>query len=84
MDTVQVRVHFYSYCKDLTGTAQAAESVAPGCRLQDLLEMLFRRFPRLGAMRLSLLTAVGVDYQSGEYVLQDGDEVSLFPPVQGG
>jgi molybdopterin converting factor small subunit len=28
--------------------------------------------------------AVGVEYQQRAYVLQEGDEVSLFPPVQGG
>jgi molybdopterin converting factor small subunit len=31
-----------------------------------------------------MLIAVGVDYQKGDYVLKEGDEVSLFPPVQGG
>jgi molybdopterin converting factor small subunit len=31
-----------------------------------------------------MLLAVGVDYQDRKYILQDGDEVSLFPPVQGG
>ena len=35
-------------------------------------------------MKRSTLIAVGVDYQPRDYVLQDGDEVSLFPPVQGG
>jgi molybdopterin converting factor small subunit len=25
-----------------------------------------------------------VEYQGASYVLQPGDEVSLFPPVQGG
>jgi molybdopterin converting factor small subunit len=28
--------------------------------------------------------AVGVDYQDRSYVLKTDDEVSLFPPVQGG
>jgi molybdopterin converting factor small subunit len=32
----------------------------------------------------ALLLAVGVEYQPRSYVLKDGDEVSLFPPVQGG
>jgi len=27
---------------------------------------------------------VGVDYQDRAYVLKEADEVSLFPPVQGG
>ena len=35
-------------------------------------------------MRKSALMAVGVDYQHRGYVLKAGDEVSLFPPVQGG
>ena len=82
--TVQVRVHFYSYFKDLAGLAEVTETVAPGSRLEALLERLFLRFPRLAAMRKSALVAVGVDYQSGDYILAEGDEVSLFPPVQGG
>jgi molybdopterin converting factor small subunit len=27
---------------------------------------------------------VGVEYQGREHVLAEGDEVSFFPPVQGG
>jgi len=81
---VQVRVHFYSYFKDLTGSAEVTENVAPGARLEDLLQKLYTRYPKLAAMQRSALVAVGVDYQAGDYVLAEGDEVSLFPPVQGG
>jgi molybdopterin converting factor small subunit len=81
---VQVRVHFYSYFKDLAGSVEVVETVAPDCRLEVLLQQVFDRFPRLAAMRKSALAAVGVDYQTGDYVLAEGDEVSLFPPVQGG
>jgi MoaD family protein len=79
-----VRVHFYSYFKDLAGTAEVSESVAPGSTLEDLLQTLFARFSKLGETRKSVLVAVGVDYQKGDYVLHEGDEISLFPPVQGG
>jgi molybdopterin converting factor small subunit len=81
---VQIRVHFYSYCKELAGAGSVAENIEPGSRIEDLLQKLFIRFPKLAAMQKSLLVAVGVDYQGGDYVLQEGDEVSLFPPVQGG
>ncbi len=81
---VPVRVHFYSYFKDLAGSAEVTEIVAPGSRLDDLLQRLFLRFPKLAAMQRSALVAVGVDYQTGDYILVEGDEVSLFPPVQGG
>jgi molybdopterin converting factor small subunit len=79
-----IPVHFYSYCKELTGTASVVESVEPGSQVNVLLRRLFVRFPKLAAMEKSLLVAVGVDYQPGDYVLREGDEVSLFPPVQGG
>jgi molybdopterin converting factor small subunit len=35
-------------------------------------------------MQKSTLMAVGLDYQDRNHVLRDGDEVSFFPPVQGG
>ena len=81
---MSVTVHFYSYFKDLTGCLQVVEEVAPGNTIQDLQQKLFVRFPKLAAMRNSMLIAVGVDYQPKNYALKAGDEVSLFPPVQGG
>ena len=81
---MSVTVHFYSYFKDLTGCAHVMEDVAPGNTIADLQQKLFARFPRLGEMRNSMLIAVGLDYQPRSYVLNSGDEVSLFPPVQGG
>jgi molybdopterin converting factor small subunit len=81
---MQVTVCFYSYFKDLTGCAQVAETLPEGSTLGDLLQQLAVRFPKLASMRQSTLTAVGVDYQDRSYLLKAGDEVSLFPPVQGG
>jgi molybdopterin converting factor small subunit len=81
---VQTTVHFYSYFKDLTGCVQTTETLAEGSTLGALHERLMARFPELAAMRKSTLLAVGVDYQPRDYVLREGDEVSLFPPVQGG
>jgi molybdopterin converting factor small subunit len=81
---MRVTVQFFSYFKDLAGCAQTDESVADGITLADLLKKLFARFPKLAAMERSMLVAVGVDYQPRSYILKDCDEVSLFPPVQGG
>jgi MoaD family protein len=81
---MQIRVQFYSYFKELTGCAETMETLLAGATLGDLHEQLMARFPKLSAMKRSTLIAVGVDYQPRDYVLKDGDEVSLFPPVQGG
>jgi molybdopterin converting factor small subunit len=81
---MEINVQFHSYFKDLAGCAQTTEAVSDGSTLEELCRQLVVRFPRLAAMQKSMLIAVGVEYQSRGYVLKNGDEVSLFPPVQGG
>jgi molybdopterin converting factor small subunit len=81
---MQVTVTFYSYCKELAGCSQASEELPEGSTLGELLRRLHARFPRLEAMRNSTLIAVGVEYQKRDFVLRNNDQVSLFPPVQGG
>jgi molybdopterin converting factor small subunit len=76
---VRVTITFFSYFKDLTG----CDDTRRRCTGQyhcDLQKQLFVRFPKLAAMQNSTLIAVGVEYQGRSYVLQEGDEVSLFPP----
>ncbi|MGH7973836.1 MAG: MoaD/ThiS family protein, partial [Limisphaerales bacterium] len=60
---MSITVSFYSYFKDLTGCARATEHVPPGSSLSDLLQIIFKRFPKLDGMQKSALIAVGVDYQ---------------------
>jgi molybdopterin converting factor small subunit len=79
-----VSVLFHSYFKDLAGSARTRESLPDGTTLGELHDRLMARFPKLAAMRNSTLLAVGLEYQPRNHVLREGDEVSLFPPVQGG
>jgi molybdopterin converting factor small subunit len=81
---MQVSVQFYSYFKELTGCDRVTESLPEGSTIAELMLRLGERFPRLAGMGKSVLIAVGVDYQGRDYLLKEGDEVSLFPPVQGG
>jgi len=81
---MSVTINFYSYFKDLTGCAQTTEELPEGDTLGGLWQKLAGRFPKLAQMRNSTLMAVGLDYQGLDYQLKAGDEVSLFPPVQGG
>lgn len=81
---MSVTICFYSWFKDLTGCQTTTEMVPEGTTLGELVEKLTARFPKLAAVRRSMLMAVDVDYQTAGYMLIEGDEVSLFPPVQGG
>jgi molybdopterin converting factor small subunit len=81
---MSVRVTFHSYFRELAGLDETTADLKTGATLRDLLEQIFTRFPRLRPLQKSMLLAVGVDYQRPDFVLTDGDEVALFPPVQGG
>jgi sulfur-carrier protein len=81
---MRLTVHFYSYFKELVGASEVPVELPAGSTLGDLHRHLGARFPKLDGLEKSTLTAVGVEYQGKSYILRDGDEVSLFPPVQGG
>jgi molybdopterin converting factor small subunit len=79
-----IPVQLWSYFRDLAGTARLEVELAAGATIAQLLDAVYARHPELAGLRNSTLIAVGVDYQRPDYVLRAGDEVSLFPPVQGG
>lgn len=81
---MRIKITFYSYFKDLTGAAQVEEEVSSPCTISELVDRLSQRFPKLASMRKATLVAVGLEYCPPNYVLKENDEVSLFPPVQGG
>ncbi len=79
-----VKVKFWSYFSDLTENRETTLELAEDTTLGELHTQILEQFPKLAKMKNSTLKAVGVEYQNDNYVLNDGDEVSLFPPVQGG
>jgi molybdopterin synthase sulfur carrier subunit len=79
-----INVRFWSYFKDLAGGESLVVELPDASTVADLHQHLIERFPPLGGLRRSTLIAVGVDYARQETALRDGDEVSFFPPVQGG
>ena len=81
---MRVQVNFFSYLKELSGVDRAEQDMPEGATAGQLVACLLRRFPAMAPAERSLLIAVGVEYQTRDYLLSAGDEVSLFPPVQGG
>src|SRR5689334_6787312 len=63
-NVMRLKIHFYSYFKDLTGCAETTEELAGGNNIADLLKRLIEKFPKLATMQKSTLIAVGVEYQN--------------------
>jgi molybdopterin converting factor small subunit len=81
---VKVEVQFFSYFKDATGCAAITEELPDGATIRQLMQRVHERFPKLAPAARSTLIAVALEYASPNHILKEGDQVSLFPPVQGG
>lgn len=81
---MKVRVRYWSWFKDLAGSDHEDLVLTPGARVEDALSRVHQLHPELAQARRSTLIAVGLEYQGTDFQLHDGDEISLFPPVQGG
>jgi len=82
--TISIQVLFHSYCREITGIDSTVMEIEDGLTIKELTELIMKTYPVLSPMKRSMLTAVGLDYLPKDYRLKDGDEVSFFPPVQGG
>jgi molybdopterin synthase catalytic subunit len=81
---VKVEVQFFSYFKDAAGCAAATEELPEHATVRQLMQRIHERFPKLAPAARSTLVAISLEYASPDQPLKEGDQVSLFPPVQGG
>ena len=81
---MKITVLFWSYFADLAGCKKTEIEIENGATLAKLHEAVCEQFPKLDGAKNSTLKAVGLEYEDDEFILSNGDEVSFFPPVQGG
>lgn len=81
---MKITAKFWSYFRDHTGCAETALELDNGTTLAEAHAAVLNQFPKLDGSKNSTLKAVGLEYEDDDFVLSDGDEVSFFPPVQGG
>ena len=85
--TIQVKVLFFSVLRDLAGgepITLSLESAGGVPALRDLLAVLYETHPALEKWDNSLLLAVNAEFATRDALLNEGDEIALMPPVQGG
>ena len=90
---MRVTIEYFGPAREATGTAREEIDCTPPCSAQDLVTRIAHdRGGRLAGLLLrdgrlspALLLAVNDRQVAGEPVpLQDGDVVSIIPPVSGG
>ena len=81
---MKVHVRFFSFLRDTIGEATVDVDIPESATIHNLLELVMTRYPKLKEAERCILVAVELEYQTKDFVLSEGDEVCLFPPVQGG
>jgi molybdopterin converting factor small subunit len=81
---VEIRVRFFSHLRDLALTAETNLEIGEGSTVEDVLQRLYANRTALKAADKTILVAAGVEFVGRDYVIREGDEISIMPPVQGG
>jgi molybdopterin converting factor subunit 1 len=81
---VRITVRFFAILKDRAGVAETALELPPQSTVAAAIEGLTTRFPGLTRDCARIAFAVNRNYVKPDYLLNEGDELALIPPVSGG
>lgn len=79
---MKVKVRFFASCREIAGQPQVELELTKGETVSSVLNKIRHDFPRLSLA--DILVAVNQEFAAPGYVLHEGDEVALIPPVSGG
>ena len=78
-----VTVVFLASYREIAGTARARIALPPGATVAELVAQVCAQYRGLPDAE-RIVAAVNNEYREPDFVLDDGDEVALIPPVSGG
>jgi MoaE-MoaD fusion protein len=81
---ITVHVLFFGAARDAARANLLEISLPPAATVAGAFEYLVVSFPDLKRFGRSLLFAVNQEYAAQDKLLQEGDEMAIFPPVSGG
>ena len=81
---MKIRAQFFAQLRDVTGVSETTIELSDGATVADLLGELYEQTPALGSWDKSILVGSGVEFVERQYVLREGEEIAVMPPVQGG
>jgi MoaE-MoaD fusion protein len=84
MANVQVRVLFFGLLRDIVGKSEDVLDLRDGASLGTVFDHYASAFPRLDAVRKSIVLARNQQFSPSGTLVENGDEVAFLPPVSGG
>ncbi len=81
---LEVKVKFFASARQAVGEKDIDITIKTNSRVEDLMEIIYERYPELKEMEDHLLVSVNKDRSDKKDPLKDGDEIAVMPPVTGG
>lgn len=81
---MKIKLRFYSAHREIVGKAEEEIEIEDNITVRELMEKLIERYPKLSDLRDSTIFSLNHRYAKGDEKLKEGDEIAMFPPVEGG
>ena len=82
---MKVTVRTFAVYRELLGKPEFALEVPVGATALSVMEMIFGdKMEQFKGLESSTLFAINREYVKSDCVLEDGDELSVLPPLAGG
>ena len=82
--SMKVNTRLFAGLHQLVGERVVTLEVPAGATVAVLRDQLGEQYPQVHDLLPNVICAVAEDYVAMDYVLQEGDDVALIPPVSGG
>ncbi len=73
----------FGIARDIVGGNEFEVNLRHGANIADLKAFLFIQYPEFERLA-SFAIAVNEEYRDDEYILSEGSEIVIIPPVSGG
>ena len=81
---MKVRILFFARLKELLHQETVEVTVPENSSVSDVFKVLTIQYPEIESFRKSILIAINQEFATWETLINQGDELALFPPVSGG
>ena len=80
---MKVKILAFGIAKDIVGARKGEMDFTEEASISQVKAALSQRFPKFESLR-KFSIAVNEEYQEDDYIIKEGDELAIIPPVSGG
>jgi len=81
---MKITIRMFGRYKDITGKDQITLDISAGNTLRDVVDTFVKQYPATEKDKNRMMMSKNKMYASFDTTVNEGDEISLFPPVVSG